>query len=112
MLYPAHGLDGEPRNELLLEEGLEMVSLAGAALDPETLDRQRNGLRTLSVRERAVLALMAVGCSNLAVGERLSVSPKTVESHVGSIFAKLGLQPSASEHRRVLAILAYLQDQI
>jgi len=86
------------------------LTLVGAALDPEALDRQRRGLRELSARERAVLALMAVGCSNLAVGERLSVSPKTVESHVSSIFMKLGLERSASEHRRVLAVLAYLQE--
>jgi DNA-binding NarL/FixJ family response regulator len=52
---------------------------------------------------------MAEGRSNQAIGERSFLSPKTVETHVGSIFSKLGLAPDADDHRRVLAVLAYLR---
>ena len=60
-------------------------------------------------RELAVLALMAEGRSNHAIASQLYMSPKTVETHVGNMLAKPGLQPAASDHRRVLAVLAFLR---
>lgn len=59
---------------------------------------------------RDILALMAQGRSNSAICERLYLSPKTVETHVGSIFSKLGLLPAADDHRRVLAVLTYIRN--
>ena len=70
-----------------------------------------DGLPLLSRRERELLALMAEGWSNAAIGERLCLSPKTVECHVRSIFQKLGLVPDDEQHRRVLAVLAYLESR-
>jgi DNA-binding NarL/FixJ family response regulator len=69
---------------------------------------RRSALAELSEREREVLALMAEGRSNGAIAARLSVTEKTVEAHVASIFSKLGLEPAPADHRRVLAVLAYL----
>jgi DNA-binding NarL/FixJ family response regulator len=66
-------------------------------------------LDQLTARERDILGLMAQGWSNKAICEQLKVSPKTVETHVGSIFAKLGLLPADEHHRRVLAVLANLR---
>ena len=63
----------------------------------------------MTERERDILALMAQGRSNRAICERLHLSPKTVETHVGAIFAKLGLLPAADDHRRVLAVITYLR---
>ena len=64
---------------------------------------------TLSEREREILGLMAEGRSNLSIAQCLVVSERTVESHVGTIFQKLGLANSPDDHRRVLAVLAYLR---
>ena len=66
-------------------------------------------LEALTEPEREVLALMAEGRSNQAIGSALHCSPKTVEARVGSIFAKLGLEPAADDHRRVLAVVTYLR---
>jgi serine/threonine-protein kinase len=65
-------------------------------------------LTVLSSREREVLGLMAEGRTNLAIGQQLGLSAKTVEAHVRSLFVKLGLEPGPGEHRRVLAVVAYL----
>ena len=64
----------------------------------------------LSDRERELLALMADGLSNGGISRKLYLSPKTVETHVRSIFMKLGLPPEGGSHRRVLAVLMYLAD--
>jgi DNA-binding NarL/FixJ family response regulator len=93
------------------------VAGGGTVLDPEvvaqivTRRRRDERLASLSPREQEVLALMAEGRSNQAVAERLSVGAGTIEKHVTSIFGKLGLDESESDHRRVLAVLAYLQDE-
>jgi DNA-binding NarL/FixJ family response regulator/class 3 adenylate cyclase len=71
--------------------------------------RRRKPLDALTDRERDVLRLMAEGRSNRAVGERLHLSPKTVEGHVASIFTKLGLQEAPDDHRRVLAVITYMR---
>lgn len=68
----------------------------------------RHALTDLTARERELLALMAEGLTNAAIGERLWLSPKTVETHVRSIFAKLELPPDREQHRRVAAVLLYL----
>ena len=71
--------------------------------------RRTDGLSTLTARERDVLALMAEGRSNAAIAAILVVSERSVEKHVGNIFSKLGLAPSDADHRRVLAVLRYLE---
>jgi DNA-binding NarL/FixJ family response regulator len=71
--------------------------------------READPLADLTDREREVLALMAEGCSNRAIGARLFLSEKTVEAHVRGIFTKLGLLPTTDENRRVLAVLAFLR---
>jgi DNA-binding NarL/FixJ family response regulator len=70
---------------------------------------RRNPIDALTPREREVLGLMAQGLSNAAIAKSLTVSDGAVEKHVGNIFAKLGLEPSQEEHRRVRAVLAYLE---
>ena len=98
-----------------LQDALERVRDGGTVLDPEVVAqlfaRRRRGdpLEALTPREREVLALMAEGRSNPAIGELLVVTEGAVEKHVGSIFAKLGLLPSSSDSRRVLAVLAWLR---
>jgi DNA-binding NarL/FixJ family response regulator len=94
---------------------VRQVAQGGTVLDPEVvaqlLTRRRRGdlLETLTAREQEVLTLMAEGRSNTAIAERLYVGEGTVEKHVSSIFAKLGLPATESDHRRVLAVLAYLR---
>ncbi len=91
------------------------VGEGGTALDPEVvaqlLGRRRRGnpLDALSPREREVLSLMAEGRSNAAIAAELVVTDGAVEKHVSNIFAKLGLPATASDHRRVLAVLTYLR---
>jgi DNA-binding NarL/FixJ family response regulator len=70
--------------------------------------REHDPLGELSPREREVLSLMAEGLSNRGICERLFLSPKTVETHVNAIFRKLRLAPAPDDHRRVLAVLAFL----
>jgi DNA-binding NarL/FixJ family response regulator len=96
-------------------EALSRVAAGGTALDPEVVtqllaaSRRTDGLATLTAREHDVLALMAEGRSNAAIAEILVVSERSVEKHIGNIFSKLGLAPSDADHRRVLAVLRYLE---
>jgi DNA-binding NarL/FixJ family response regulator len=93
---------------------LRRVADGGSALDPlvvaELVGRTRHDdpIGRLSPREREVLELMAEGRSNQAIGQRLFISPRAVEKHVTSIFTKLRLPPAAEDHRRVLAVLRFL----
>jgi DNA-binding NarL/FixJ family response regulator len=94
-------------------DALERVAAGGSALDPEVvgqlLARSRHPLAQLTGRERQVLALMAEGRSNAAIASALVVGDGAVEKHINSIFAKLGLPPADRDHRRVLAVLHYLE---
>jgi DNA-binding NarL/FixJ family response regulator len=98
-------------------EAVRRVADGGTALDPEAVatllgrgDRQGR-LELLTPREHEVLSLMAEGRSNGAIAEALVVSDRAVEKHVSNIFWKLDLPASGKEHRRVLAVLAWLQAQ-
>jgi DNA-binding NarL/FixJ family response regulator len=96
-------------------EALSRVAAGGTALDPEVVtqllgaSRRTDGLGSLTARERDVLALMAEGRSNGAIAGALFVSERAVEKHIANIFSKLGLPPSDADHRRVLAVLRYLE---
>jgi DNA-binding NarL/FixJ family response regulator len=96
-------------------EAVRRVGRGGTAIDPDViaqlLGRQREDdpLGELTPREREVLGLMAEGLSNRGICGRLFLSPKTVEAHVKNIFMKLGLMPEPDDHRRVLAVLAFLR---
>jgi DNA-binding NarL/FixJ family response regulator len=119
-------LAGDPRGigYVLKERVADVAQFTGAirrvaagesVIDPQVVSRlvarprRDSPLETLTERELAVLALMAEGRSNHAIAAQLYMSPKTVETHVGSLFAKLGLLPAAEDHRRVLAVLTYLR---
>ena len=97
-------------------DAVARVAEGGSALDPEIvgrmLGRRRGGgaLDELTPRERDVLAAMAEGKSNLGIAEALFVSEAAVEKHVTGIFQKLGIGPTTTEHRRVLAVLTYMRD--
>jgi len=94
---------------------LDRVAAGGTALDPEVVSqllsasRQVAGIAALSPREREVLTLMAEGRSNAGIAAILVISDGAVEKHIANIFAKLGLAPSETDNRRVLAVLRYLQ---
>jgi DNA-binding NarL/FixJ family response regulator len=96
-------------------EALVRVASGGTALDSEVVtqlmgaSRRTDSLARLSAREREVLALMAEGRSNSAIATSLVVSEGAVEKHVANIFAKLDLPATGSDHRRVLAVLRYLE---
>lgn len=96
-------------------DAVRRVASGGSAIDPEVVSqlvvrrRRRDLVEELSDRERDVLTLMAEGRSNTAIGASLHLSEKTVEGHVRSMFSKLGLEPAAEDHRRVLAVLTYLK---
>jgi DNA-binding NarL/FixJ family response regulator len=95
-------------------EAVRRVAEGGTALDPEAVSqllgqRDDGPLDELTPRERDVLGLMAEGRSNVAIADELVVTEGAVEKHVSNIFMKLGLPPSEHDHRRVLAVLAWLQ---
>jgi DNA-binding NarL/FixJ family response regulator len=96
-------------------EALRRVGSGGTALDPEVVSqllarsRRRDPLDSLTPREREVLSAMAEGRSNGAIAAHLVVSEGAVEKHVSSIFAKLALPPAEQDHRRVLAVLRFLE---
>ncbi|MDT7684271.1 MAG: hypothetical protein QOG57_4581 [Pseudonocardiales bacterium] len=96
-----------------LTDALRRVAAGGTVLDPQVVSElfaaRRDPLATLTPREREVLGLMAQGCTNTAICRRLVVSEGAVEKHIGNIFGKLGLPPSDSDHRRVMAVLTYLR---
>ncbi|UNO42104.1 response regulator transcription factor [Streptomyces sp. MST-110588] len=94
---------------------LERVAAGGTALDPEVISqlfgasRRATALDTLTPREREVLSLMAQGHTNQAIAEAFVVTERAVEKHIANIFTKLDLPPSGTQHRRVLAVLRYLE---
>jgi DNA-binding NarL/FixJ family response regulator len=96
-------------------DSVRRVADGGSALDPEVVSqlvgraRRDDPLDELTPREREVLGLMAEGRSNNAIAEQLTVTERAVEKHVTSIFGKLGLTPASEDHRRVLAVLAFLR---
>ena len=99
-----------------LADAVRRVARGGTVVDPAVvapLVGARRGashpLADLTEREREVLGLMAEGRSNQAIADRIFVTTKTVEAHIASIFSKLGLFPAPDDHRRVLAVLAYLE---
>lgn len=96
-------------------ETVDRIAAGGTAIDPEVVSqllartRRQQPLGGLSPREREVLALMAEGRSNVAIAQKLVVTPRAVEKHVKSIFQKLRLPLDEGDHRRVLAVLRYLE---
>ena len=96
-------------------DAVRRVANGGSALDPEVVAlllgrrRREDPLQSITPREREVLGLMAEGRSNNAIAEVLVVTERVVEKHVTSIFSKLDLTPTVEDHRRVLAVLAYLR---
>ncbi|QFU86574.1 response regulator transcription factor [Amycolatopsis sp. YIM 10] len=95
-------------------DAVRRVAAGGTAIDPDVIAQlmargRKNPLDALTARESEVLGLMAQGLSNTAIANTLVVSHGAVEKHIGNIFAKLGLEVSAEEHRRVRAVLTYLE---
>ncbi|HEY3833376.1 MAG TPA: response regulator transcription factor [Acidimicrobiia bacterium] len=99
-----------------LVDALKSVASGGTVLDPDVVAallvgrRSQDRLTRLTPRERDVMALVAEGRSNAAIAAHLALSEKTIESHIASVFTKLGLLPAPDDHRRVLAVLAWLQE--
>ncbi|MFC5826512.1 LuxR C-terminal-related transcriptional regulator [Nonomuraea insulae] len=95
-------------------DGLRRVADGGTVMDPEVVAQLlaggTNAIDALTNREREVLTLMAQGLGNNDIGKRLFVTDNAVHKHIGNIFAKLGLPPTDGGHRRVLAVLAYLDN--
>lgn len=100
-------------NEVI--DAIRHVAAGRSVIDPTVVStllgrrREADPLEELTERERTVLALMAEGRSNRAIGERLFLSPKTVEAHISTIFSKLGIQDTPDDNRRILSVLAFLR---
>jgi len=100
-----------------MRSALRRVAAGGSALDPEVVARllvarrHDSPLTLLTARETEVLGLMAEGRTNAGISSRLWLTERTVETHVSSIMAKLNLPADAHDHRRVLAVLAYLNSR-
>jgi len=96
-----------------LRDAIDRIAAGGTVLDPEVvaqlIGRRHDPLTTLTPREHEVLALMAEGRTNAAIGAALVIGVGAVEKNVTAIFQKLGLDDSGTDHRRVLAVLAWLQ---
>ena len=98
-------------------DALQRIASGGSALDPEVVTRlismnsAQEPMHTLTSRERDVLSLMAQGHTNAGIARRLFLSQRTVETHIASLLAKLGIEPATHGHRRVLAVLAFLNAQ-
>jgi DNA-binding NarL/FixJ family response regulator len=96
-------------------DAIRRIAAGGSVIDPMVVSRllgrrrETEPLESLTAREREVLALMAEGRSNRAIGQRLFLSPKTVEAHVSSIFSKLSIEDTTDDNRRVLSVLAWLR---
>jgi len=95
-------------------DAVHRVAGGGTCIDQEVIAQlmargRRNPIDVLTPREREVLGLMAQGLTNVAIAKSLTVSDGAVEKHVGNIFSKLGMEPSAEEHRRVRAVLTFLE---
>jgi DNA-binding NarL/FixJ family response regulator len=98
-----------------LADALHRLVDGGTVLDPTVVaqlfaGRRATPLQRLTEREREVLALMAQGRTNAAIGRSLVITPKSVEKHISSILEKLDLPPSEDDHRRVLAVIAWLEN--
>jgi serine/threonine-protein kinase len=99
----------------VLADALRRIAEGECVLDPTIVarlvnrPRERGPLSELTDREREVLELIAEGLSNQAIGERLFLSPKTIETHIRQIFMKLGIREAPDSNRRVLAVLAFLR---
>ncbi|WP_020523855.1 response regulator transcription factor [Catelliglobosispora koreensis] len=95
-------------------DAADRVAAGGTVMDPEVVQQlfarnhRNQSISTLTPREREVLSLMAQGLSNAALCSALTLAPVSVEKHITNIFAKLGLAPADESHRRVRAVLAYL----
>lgn len=122
LLADGHGGVGYLLKDRVLDvadfvDAVRRVAEGGTALDPEVVaqlfSRQRSGgpLESLTPREREVLGLMAEGRSNAGIAQQLFLTVGAVEKHIASILTKLRLPPSESDHRRVLAVLTYLQQE-
>jgi len=100
-----------------LADAVRQIATGRLIIDPAVVSqllnrsRRRDPLDALTDREKAVLALMAQGRSNLAIANGLFVTEKTVEAHIRAIFIKLNLSPTADDHRRVLAVITSLSDE-
>ncbi|KJE22849.1 two component transcriptional regulator, LuxR family [Frankia torreyi] len=96
-------------------DAVRRVAAGGTVMDPEVVaqllvrNRRNDPMSALTPREREVLTLMAEGRSNTAIAAHLVVSSGAVEKHISNVFSKLGLEPTTKDHRRVLAVLAYLR---